>query len=88
MIDSLICAPVIDAAYDRRAKGSIVESCAECQRQVWIAPTGQAIIAEQNPRVLCIPCGFEALRIDPEPTIAPVSKEQKTEIRRTLSDDA
>jgi hypothetical protein len=86
--DSLICAPVLDPARDRRAVGSIVESCAKCERQVWVAPTGQAMIAEKGLRVLCIPCGFIAYRADPERKIAPVSEEQKAEIRRALSDDA
>lgn len=88
MSDTLICAPVYDFARDKRAQGSIVESCAECERQVWIAPSGQAMIAEKGLRVLCIPCGFEAIKADPEPTIAPVSERQEAEIRRTLSDDA
>lgn len=86
MTDTLICAPVIDPGRDRRAKGSIVASCAECERQVWIAPSGQALIAEQAPRVLCIPCGHEAILADPKPDIAPITEEQMRELRGAMDD--
>jgi hypothetical protein len=88
MTDTLICARVIDRRRDRRALGSVVERCAECRHQVWVAPSGQALLDDKQPTVLCIPCGTTAIAADPEPTFAPISDAQKAEIRRALSDDA
>lgn len=88
MTDSLLCALVYSEPLDRRARGSIIERCTSCNRKVWIAPSGQALIKEKGPTVLCIPCGLAAIKNDPEPTFAPISEEQRQEIRRALSDDA
>lgn len=76
--EGLICSPVAGAG--NVIPGSIIARCEECGQEVWLAPSGQRIVAEEAPTLLCIPCGMKAIAADPEPEIVPLNQEQRDEI--------
>jgi hypothetical protein len=84
MTDTLICSPWTGHGV----RGSIKLACADCERAIEVAPTGQARLATGDIEAVCIPCGQVRIVNDPEPKVAPVSAEQLAEIRRHFTDDA
>lgn len=61
--------------------GSVKVSCADCQTQVWIAPSGQRRIkAKPGMIVVCGPCGAKRIAEDPNPVIEPIRADQRAEI--------
>jgi len=54
----LLCAPVL-AHIDGSIypEGSITDLCGRCSRNIWLAPTGQAMKRE-GASLVCIPCGL------------------------------
>lgn len=80
----LVCLPVINNPDGKHlAKGSIKTSCAKCNREVWIAPTGQKISAEKGAIVICIPCSMRMAKEESFQEMSP-TPEQKDEINKTL----
>lgn len=60
--------------------GSIIASCVRCSRNVWLAPTGQEIVAAEQALTLCIPCGMQSIAEDEEPHLMHVTQAQRDEI--------
>lgn len=74
---TLICAPV-DSSFEV-IPGSVVHH-ASCGHDVWLAPTGQEMVADVA-EVVCVPCGLRMVQADPSPEFVPPTAEQLREIR-------
>ncbi len=74
---AMICAPVSSIDPLDVPSGAIVDQCARCGHDVWLAPSGQAI-KEKGALLVCVPCGL------PEAMASGgvlITKEQIQEIR-------
>ena len=83
---TIICAPADGACV----VGSMEEHCDECRRAIWLAPSGQLRRdqhAAQGVRLLCLSCGWQAIRDDPSPEFVPIGDDQIAEIHRHFRDD-
>jgi len=66
--------------------GSKQYKCAECDVDVWIAPSGQRTLATYlfPMRILCFICGLLSIASNPDPKIQPIQAEQLREIEQHL----
>lgn len=62
--------------------GSVLGSCADCGVAVWLAPTGQAMLAEEGAVSVCMPCGLALIARDEAPQIDPPTPAQLDELAR------
>ena len=79
----LICAlgpikPAIDLP------GTTTDVCAECGREILVAPSGRDLQQTMPPPVtlVCIDCGIANIQADPEPTVLEPTSEQLDELAR------
>lgn len=75
----LVCKPVSWGASG--VHGAEQRECSECAADVWVAPTGQAIVDREKAVIVCISCAVEAGGGHPT---APLQPEQIREILAAL----
>ena len=78
MSDVLVCAPVDYPCVD----GSTVAKCSICDGEVWVAPSGRALIDMQSLEINCLPCALELA--DSSVTVQAPNAEQVAEIHDYL----
>ncbi len=77
----LVCLPVINNPDGQGlAAGSIKNKCSECGGEVWMAPSGQQLIA-QGSVIICIPCAMKKAKEQGEFHLMKPTPEQAEEIR-------
>lgn len=60
--------------------GSESRRCAECNARVYLAPSGQRTVSEQNLTVICVSCGERKMTHDPRREVMPIRAEQVAEL--------
>jgi hypothetical protein len=81
MTDVHVCSLV---SKEIPVSGSVIQHCADCDASIWLAPTGQEMIAHSNATLVCIPCGIERMKADPSPEVALPTEAQLAEIKQEM----
>jgi hypothetical protein len=79
----LICMPALPGERPSVPGGGVRE-CKDCQRPVWVAPTGLKMEREKGAQIVCMACASKRMKDDPDAKISKPTPEQMEEIERTL----
>ena len=82
----IICSPVKGFNKDYLVPGSVQEKCVDCGQMFWVSPSGvRQLHSHPGAIVKCISCAMPEVKKASPGDIAPISEEQKAEIRAILS---
>lgn len=78
--DYLVAARVEPGVHE--VPGSKRMRCDECHHEVTVAPSGQRRLEKWGPgvKVLCVPCGLQGMREDPDREVMAPAPDQLAEI--------
>lgn len=79
--DSMVCMRVANCDPENVVHGSIVMDCWTCRAPIWVSPSSVKLITTRPLSLVCDVCAIELIVSDPNPTVVPLTEEQRGEIR-------